>query len=323
MSLLWLWVAHAQAQADTGSHRRVTITFTSCEVPSPSEVRALLAIELREDLLPDGTGELETGGAAREQRADYHVQVQCSGHEAQVTVRETAATRTIALAKEPVELRARLLALAIAEQVSPASEPVPTKAQTATTEPAIVQPDPQAVAPLPRSTPRASAAEHFAWAALQLQASPLLGPGVTLGLSQRIWRLLSWSSSLSYSFARSSLDDGELRVQQTSVNTGPALHLAFSDLVLELGAGMRAGWLGLRGEPDDAARVRGKRVDTWLAGPSLFGALFVNAGKRGFGMLALELAYTLRKVHADVQGGGGRTLSALWGAASLGGGFAW
>jgi hypothetical protein len=136
-------------------------------------------------------------------------------------------------------------------------------------------------------------------------------------------RLLAWSSAGAFTQGRLSIDRGKLRVQQVALRTGPALLLENERGSLQLGAAARLGWLSLTGEPSDAGAVRAAGFQTWSVAPAVFAGGALRLGKYAVIALELELAHTLRRVRADVQGGGARTLSALQTAAVLGAGVLW
>jgi hypothetical protein len=164
---------------------------------------------------------------------------------------------------------------------------------------------------------------YWLWAGPLLALSPELGPGGTLalaiGLSKR-WRL---TGSFVYSHARAEIDRGSFSLQECSLRVGPALKFGSDRLNVNVGLGARAGWLGLEGRPDDPGRVHARRFDTWYVGPALFATLLLKVAQHGFLALEVELADTIRQLHADVEGGKGQTLSVIRATAALGAGASW
>src|SRR5687768_17519145 len=108
--LVTLWGASALAQP-------VVLELAACPVPPPAEVRALVSLELKERLV---------GPQAAVPSTAQHVQLSCSDIQAEVVLRETGARRSLSLASVPGALRARLLALAIAELSREGGEPAVT-----------------------------------------------------------------------------------------------------------------------------------------------------------------------------------------------------
>jgi hypothetical protein len=294
--------ATAEAQAAP-----VALDLDACAAPAPGEVRALLALELRERLLPEG---------APMPSDALQVEVRCSETEAELLRRDTGLQRTVAVASVPATLRARLLALAIAEL----TRPVPAAAATA----AVPPPAPTPAPPVPPPPARAARRARYAlWAGLEGQATPLLGLGGSLLLRVRVRQWFGWSSALSFGQTRTEIDRGELRVRGTSLRSGPALLLERGRTTLELGAGARGGLMQLGGEPSDAQSTAAADFDAWFVGPALFAGASVELGAHVILALELELAYAAPRIRADVEGGGARTLSAWRSSAVLGVGAAW
>jgi len=292
----------------------VALDMSGCEEPAPSEVRALLGVELHEQLL--GEDDLVPGDAQT-------VEVRCTQAEAELSVRETASHRVVALASVPAGLRARVLALSIAElaRPQPIAAPPPPPAEVVT-EPEEPEPDVEAEAEAPddRFTRPAS---YALWAAAEGQATPLLGLGGSVLLRVKVQELLAWSSAASIGQARADIDRGKLRVLSVSLRTGLALLLESSRASLHVGAGMRGGWLQLTGEPSDAADTAAAHFDTWFVGPALFGGVSWRVASHVFIALELEVDHTLREVRANVEGGDARTLSPWRSSGALGAGVAW
>jgi hypothetical protein len=293
----------------------IALDLSACASPPATEVRALLALELRERLLPE---------AAAEPAAAEHVLVVCDEARAQLTLREQGRVRTLALSSVQPELRARLLALAIAELLQQPGEARAASAArpSEAAEPATEAPPPPSAAAAPRPAP--PALPRFAlWAGLEVSATPVFALGGSLSFRARLWRLLAWSSAFAFTQGTRAIDRGELRVQSNALRTGPALLLEDPRGALQLGLGARVGALRLRGVPDDRAQTESAEFRSWYVGPALFAGGLLRLGRRAILALELELAYTMRRVRADVEGGGALTLGPWRASAVLGAGAAW
>ena len=293
------------ASFSTGQVRAqsVALDLQACpEIPG-EQVRSLLALELPGRLLTEGDAEPE--GTER-------VRVHCTVERAELT-RQAASARTLSLVAVPVALRARTLALAIAELLRPEPKPSvsPAPAPAAST---VVAPKAQTAASMH--------SRYRLWAGLEGHALPLLALGGALMFHAQIRPFLAWSSALAFSQVRTAIDQGRLRAQTIALRTGPALSLTFSRIDLLFGAGLRISRLRLAGEASDAT-TRARAFDTWLFAPTVFGAVSVALGRGALLALELDAGHALRRVRADVQNGGARTLSAFRLSAVLGAGFAW
>jgi opacity protein-like surface antigen len=300
----------------------VVLDLSGCAEPSPSEVRALLGVELHDQLV--GEGDLVPGDAQT-------VEVRCTQAEAELRVRETALRRVVALASVPAGLRARVLALSIAELARPqpiaAPPQVPPPTEVAT-EPEESEPDVEADAEAEAEAefpddPFTRPASYALWAAAEGQATPLLGFGGSVLLRVKLQELLAWSSAVSIGQARTDIDRGKLRVLSVSLRTGLALVLESSRASFHVGAGVRGGWLQLTGEPSVAADTAAAHFDAWFVGPALFGGVSWRVASHVFIALELEVDHTLREVRANVEGGEARTLSPWRSSGALGAGLAW
>jgi hypothetical protein len=283
----------------------VVLDLSACEEAAPNEVRALLELELHERLVKEA--EAPPANAQT-------VQVSCLGGEAQLALRDTQLRRTVALSSVPAALRARLLALAVAELTRPQALPAP---------PALAAPTKPRPVPPPAAAPVAEPPAYLLWLGVEVQASPLLGPGAALLLRMRICPWLAWANAVSFAQAYTAIDRGELRVRNFSLRSGPALLLESERVSLQIGIGARAGLMQLQGEPSDLQSTAASSFDAWYVGPALFAEVSWTLGAHVFIALGLEADHGLRRVRANVQGGQGRTLSALRSSATLGAGVAW
>lgn len=304
----WLFGTTARAEG-------VVLRMDECATPAPDEVRRLLALELRERLLAQDAPPSDD---------TLQVSVRCTQDEASIALPGDAEPRRLSLASVPLEHRARLLALSIAERLQ---RPPP--------KPAEVAPEPKpapAAAPLRRDA-RAEARPVIAsatrlprfalWAGAEVGATPLWAFGASLQFRARLLRLFGWSSALGFTQGTLAIDRGSLRVQSTALRTGPALLLESARGSLHVGLGARLGFLTLTGLPDDGALTRRAQFRTWYLAPAAFAGGLLRLGKYALLGLELELTHTLRRVRADVEGGGARTLGGLRLAGVLGAGATW
>jgi hypothetical protein len=295
--------ASTAARADA-----VQLSFAGCERLDTAELRALVELELR-------------GQGADAAPAGSEVRVRCDGERTELVLHGTEAARSFTLGGVPERLRARVVALAVVELSRPAAPveeaPVPVE------EPV------RAPAPVPAPVPaRAAIVERPVtrvrlWMAPLAAALPLPAAGGALLLDLSLGRLLTLSVSVDASSGRGSLDRGTLQLQSYALRLGPALALTRGAFVFALGAGARVGMFVLRGEPDDTRTTAGRDVRALSAAGALFGSVLLELPHRLVAGLGLEADRELRRVRADVAGGGARTLSPYRVAAVLGLGARW
>jgi hypothetical protein len=283
----------------------VALDTSACPEVAESELRALLTLELHAALLGPNDGVPPD---------TEHVHVRCADEAAELWRESTGAKRTLSFAGVALPLRARVLSLAIAELLRPDEKPV------------VPQASPEPKAPEQPSEAHSAAPDqprYHLWAGVNGGALPLLSLGGALLLRVSIVRLFAWSSSLSFSQGRTGIDLGELRVRDVSLRTGPALSFVLAPVTLLVGAGARVSLLRLTGEPSDKRAAQARSFDSWLFVPSLFLGAAVALARGAFLALEVDLGYALRRVRADVVGGGAHTLSAWRASAVLGAGFQW
>jgi hypothetical protein len=300
-------------QARAGA-QPVVLDMSDCDEPAPNEVRALLVVELHEQLVRED--DLPPADAQT-------VEVRCTPDDAELRLPGTESRRTVRLASVPLGLRARVLALSIAELARP--QPTAT---------AAVAPLPENYEPEPEEEPeegpdddeRAASmrpAAYFLWAGVEAQATPLFGFGGSVLLRAKVGELLAWSSAVSLAQAHTQIDRGTLRVLSVSLRTGLALLLETSRASLHVGAGVRGGWMRLTGEPADAEDTVAAHFDAGFVGPALFAGVTWRISAPVFVALELEVDHALRDVRANVEDGTTRTLSPWRSSGSLGAGVAW
>jgi hypothetical protein len=299
----------------------VVLDMSGCDEPAPNEVRALLVVELHEQLVRED--ELPPANAQT-------VEVRCTPDDAELRLRGTELRRTVALASVPLGLRARVLALSIAELARPqpiAAVPPPTADAAAAPVPEDSEPEPEEE---PEEDPddvehdaSLRPATYFLWAGVEAEATPLFGLGGSVLLRVKVGELLAWSSAVSVAQAHTDIDRGTLRVLSVSLRTGVALLLESSRASLHVGAGVRGGWMRLTGEPSDAEDTAAAHFDAGFVGPALFAGGTWRIAAPVFVALELEVDHALREVRANVEGGNARTLSPWRSSGSLGLGAAW
>jgi hypothetical protein len=338
MACAWLAMdSHAAAQS-------VALDMRACAEPAPRDVRAVLTVELHEQL----AGEEEV--AAADARV---IEVRCTRDEAELWLRGTASRRIVALASVPPELRARLLALSVAELVRPqlpasgaagaaaigaapqrrteAASDRPSSSAGRGDEVADAESEDEADAPqsaepefvgLDDAGQRAQP-PRFLWIGAEVQATPLVGLGGALSFRAKLAPWLASSSAISLGESRADIDSGRLRALSVSLRTGLAWLAQSPRASLHAGAGVRGRWLKLTGEPADESRTAAKHFDAWSLGPALFTGASLRLAAPVFLALELELHHALREVRANVEEGEPRTLSPLRMSAVLGAGLAW
>jgi hypothetical protein len=297
--------------------------------PAAEEVRALLALELRERLLPPAAVAPAVGaaGAGAEERlraGSWTVAVSCADQLATLRVLETGASRVVALNSVPEPLRPRLLALSIAELATRISEPPdPPPARKAAAAPAAAA----ASATPGRSPTEASAAQRPPRGMVALSAgaelTPLLGVVGALSLALRLRGPLFLYVALELAQARTEIDHGRARVRSATVRLGPALALERARFAAFAALGVRAAVQQFAGEPDDRELSEGRSFHQLSFAPSAIGAAQLRLSPRWFLSAELALSLQLRAQRLSVRGGESRTLSPFESALRAGGGVAW
>lgn len=287
--------------------------MSGCADPAPSDVRGLLGVELHEQLVRED--DLPPADAQT-------VEVHCTLDEAELSLRGTAVQRTVVLASVPPNLRARVLALSIAELARPqpaAAGAPPTSAAASTPQepPSEVQTEPEV-----REEDEPRRQVYSLWLGAEGQAAPLFALGGSVLLRVRVRELLAWSNAAGIGQARVDIDGGRLRLLSVSVRTGLALLLEGVGTSFHVGAGIRASWTKLSGEPSDATNLVAAHFDAWSVGPALFAGATARISSALFLAVELELDH-LRSLRAGVEGGNARTLSPWRNSVALGAGVAW
>ncbi len=278
--------------------------MSACAQVAEEDVRALLALELPTRLLTRAQGEPPRS---------EQVRVACAGDEATLRRAQAGSARTLSLSGVPAVLHARVLALAIAELLRPEEKPVVREPLRA--------PEPPSSAPSASALPARE--QYRLWAGVHGTALPVLAVGAGLLFRVELAPLFSWSSGLSFAQGRVDVDRGELRVQDVALRTGPVLSFQRGPWNLSLGAAAKLSLLRLSGDAADRSATRALAFQAWLFVPTLFAGVLLGLGRGAFVALDLEAGHALRRVRADVEGGGARSLSAFRAGATLGAGLQW
>jgi hypothetical protein len=293
LSMCVLPVSAARAQA-------VALDLAGCAEPAAAEVRALASLELRGRLREPADGS-----------AEQEIVVTCSGERAELRSTERGDVRVLELGSVPAPLRARLLALAIAELASvPGSTPA-SREQPALVEHAQAAPPAQsaaASAPLRAQKPWLGSAAIVA-AGVKLSVQPVVGAAASFSSLVRVFGPLSWTGALTLGQTRRAIDGGRLRVRSLVLRSGPGLRLERARWLTYGALAARLELLELLGEPRDRDLFRGARVRTFVIGPALFAGVALALTQHLLIGLEAELSHQLRAVDVQVRGGQTSTLS--------------
>ncbi|MDB4977708.1 MAG: hypothetical protein JWN48_6049 [Myxococcaceae bacterium] len=311
LRLVWLGAALGAVPC-LAAAQSVALDLSGCAAPPAREVRILSALELR--------GRLVERAAA----AQLHIAVTCRDARASLHSDEREESRELDLATVPPPLRARLLALAIAELAHGEARGDPA--------PALQEAGPAAPRTLERLQTehgvraRAGAARGlrgFVVAGVSLQALPAWSAGAALSSLVRLTGLLAWSGALSLAQTRHDLDGGTLRIRSLGLRGGPALVLERARSLFYAGVAARLSLYALHGQPSDRSAARAGGFRTVVAGPELYGGAALALGRHALIGFELELAEQLRELRVEVEGGRASTLSSWRCALSLLAGAQW
>lgn len=274
----------------------VALDLQGCAEPAPADVRALATLELRGRLNQGADGE-----------AEQHIVVTCTGQRAELRAVERGDVRSVELGSVPAGLRARLLALSIAELAS-VSSAAPTA--LGATEPAA--PPPPSLPPAPASRP-----ERVSWprsiaivaAGASLSVVPVVGGAASVSSLVRVFDALSWTGALTLGQTQKGLEGGRVRLRSLVLRSGPALTLERARWLGYTGLAARVELLELVGKARDAALYRSERARTFVIGPALFTGVLLALGSHALVGLEAQLAHQLRAVDVEVRGGQTSTLS--------------
>ncbi|MBL8933879.1 MAG: hypothetical protein JNM69_04955 [Archangium sp.] len=290
------------ALAATPGVRRVGLTATGCGGAFVTEVRQLLAIELK-----------ATVGALFDS-APETVALECSASIISVEVLrhgEAPAPLTIDVSSVDEGARARTVALLLAEVMSAAPPPPPVVARPAPS----ASPEPSVAPVLPDAPARLLVTAGFT--ARTLEQVQL---GGTVGVAVPLLRWFGVHAEVSALTAQVVRPGG--RVQATAIDGAIGVDLRWSPelVMLRLGPGLRCGWGLLEGRPD-ASRVGGK-VSGVMWGPQVSAGVSVRP--RGSALVlngSVDLGWWLPRLTGSVFEGTPVVVGGPFGVLTLGVGW--
>jgi hypothetical protein len=295
----------------------VYVEWRGCEASSSSDVAAILRVELLNRVV-DSSG-----------RADaYRTTVECTGDQVAIAVGAQAGGATKALqanlARTPANVRARIVALAIAElvrdldrdlhgppPVAPApmaspptpppplpSEPAPARARDHVVSPAAAE-------PLLRSV---NVGAFAAASTLRLDGVWLGGGGAEIEVVQP-----HWCAGLDATFLTSTqrFDPGTAQALLGYGSPYVAWRGAWPYAELRLGAGYALGAASISGHPTDPRAFGATTTGPWTA-PYGFGALAFVLARRVSVDVRAEAGWVTSPVTGNVAGGADLALEGFW-----------
>ena len=271
----------------------LSLAFASCETLDTREVRRIVGIELRAGLGPSAENAIATS-----------VRVTCRDTTVGIEVDDRATgkslSREVSVERVEQSVRARLLALAIAELVSASwteleSTPRPSLSPTSATAP----PE-QKRAALGTLRARSKRLVRLGVLATARAFPPELEPlwGGALELRHRAWGAFGYRVDLALDHGVLPAEIGEVSV--TTASSAISLMAAHDASWGGFGAGLggRAGIAWLSGTADEPARIEGRSGSAWWAGPAAFVEAGVRPAERMVLGCVLEAGYAL----TDIQG---------------------
>ena len=297
-------VASSLCLSERARAQTVALDLRACSAPSEEAVRALLALELRERLVAPGAEEAR--------RADSTVVVRCDQRAAELEVRDSDARRVVDLTSVPEPLRARLLALAIADLATGMLEAARAQGSVATDE----------VVPEPPPVTRALSARFVLGLSAGVQLAPLLGVIGGLSLWMALRGPLRLYAALELAQARGAVDGGHVRMRLAALRIGPALALERARAGVMLGAGARAAWHHFAGEPGEGS-AQARSFSALSLAPTVFVGARLTLAPRWLLLLEAALSHQLRATRLRVEGGSTRSLLPLESAVRVGIGATW
>lgn len=236
------------------------------------------------------------------------VAVTCDGDRAVLTLREPGATtREVMLGPDDADVRARTIALALAELVRAAQAPKPASSPP----------------PRPSDHLRGHDLELTAMASVQLMptAEPYAQWGAGLQVQQGFLRHLGWRVDLLTHHASESTTLGTVLIDQLTMGASLLGRGTIRRVILDGGAGFRIGLSALRGVADEPD-VRASRV-LWLAGGPFATLGLAIIARRGLVVAAgAEVGYSVFPVGGLVSGRREASIDGAWVGLRLGVGLA-
>jgi hypothetical protein len=283
------------------------VAAEGCPAEFVDEVERLTRIELRELSAPD--------------RSELSIRVRCD--EARVTLviassqREAPRERRLDLGATADSVRARVVALAIAELVEEKPEPPkplpkpkpPEPAPKPLPPPPPPPPPPVVEAPAP-SAPTGRFDVFFSMSQFELSDDMLWGGGV------RVWftRLAPWQLALDFSAATASRDVelGSSRLVSGTLGARFGYELRSAAWELRFGAGQRVGVARVSGEVTDPVRARsGRVVGAWTGSLGFLAVDVALAGAFRAGVGG-ELGVVLLPVRGHVENDDDVGVDGVW-----------
>lgn len=249
--------------------------------------------------------------------SEIDVQVGCGVDTAVllVSVDGQAQTRSMDLRSIAPSVRARVVALTVAELVRELGALPPPPPAASAPEP--VEADHRAPAPPARDTSVGELEAFFQAGQFDLYGGVLLGGGLRFAYNgARPWRL---SLDFGASSSESSSELGSARLILAGLGARVGYELPLGELWLELGAGGRAGVARISGSAaHDEGEVEAASVAGAWSAPFVFVGLdapFSNGWRLG---IDAEVGYVTLPVRGRVQGGDDVEVDELWTSLALG-----
>ncbi len=294
--------AAVEPPAASASEGGLRIESSTCPHPLVEEVQHLARVELNSAGVPEGDNA-------------PHVILSCSGRVILIRARLASGedSRQLDLDQTDDTLRARVIALAIAELVRDTASRAPPPAAPA---PAVVSAPPAAPAP-PLLPPNESKNRLVLYGKLSNFGSsfqPLYGGG--LGFSHDLGRFaLGLGPSVVASKDEGAL--GSVRMLAADLSLRLSLRFPSRTLPAEIGVGHAFGLARLVGTSDNTEGRSGTVSGVWTA-PFLFGGFEAKLGEPWFLQLAAQLGVVTIPVRGYVARASDVGVVGAWGGLSLG-----
>jgi hypothetical protein len=284
--------AQGAVPAAAASAEPVVLEVPDCLDVRGSDVKPLVALEITPRLRVVADGEV-----AGQQLLTASVRCRATGPVELVVVdpRKAAPLRSeIELAKTPANARTRLLALALAELIA-TSRMTGSAAGSASTPASETETESESA-----SGSRASALVSFPyrlWVGAGLARAG--SPGTTLYGADvggsRVLGSFALDAQLDARWGAASLDQGEVTVQSFAASLAIAPVLAAGPVQLQVGPGLRAGYLRLAATPRSTDRRGDSLAGVWF-GPIAAAAVQLALFEPGMLRLGVEAGYAVHSV---------------------------
>lgn len=246
----------SQARAATAPRGRVVLHVDPCFATNEASVASILSVEIGQPVKRVDAGVAE---AAAHEPSTVVVRVTCEGPglihvQAQGAI---AGRRRVDLVAVDARVRARVVALAVAEFFEPAPVAPPPPARP-TPAAAVVAPS---VTPMPAT--RVLLAHASARRFLQSEHTSY-GGGLGLWVSHKAW-FATWTD-VAAEQGRAQRAAGAVLLRSISVRAGASWQRSFSHVGVALGAGGVVGFVRAEGEPRDATATPATVSGAWAGG---------------------------------------------------------